>query len=215
MTEDELDQAFFDLADCGEYDRILSQMRTRWSGIAREEVRHFVQDACEEVVRRIKAGQAVTNLPGLIRTIADRLLGKYWEELLEAKDAQRAMDRLAAQGVLWRHDEEAVERIQRTADYVRTLVPKLDNENWRRTIYAILEATSEGRQADNKTLAEFLGAKPDTVGKWKERAIARLVLIVREEGHDSLEAVLNPPTPTTDDQDDYDEYEEDEEFDDD
>jgi hypothetical protein len=215
MTEDELDQAFFDLADCGEYDRILSQMRTKWSGIAREEVRHFVQDASEEVVRRIKAGQAVTNLPGLIRTIADRLLGKYWEELRAAKDAQRAMDRLAAQGVLWRHDEKAVERIQRTADYVRTLVPKLDNENWRRTIYAILEATSEGRQADNKTLAELLGAKPDTVGKWKERAIARLVVIVREEGHESLETVLNPPSPTTDDQDDYDEYEDDEEFDDD
>lgn len=214
MTEDELDQAFLDLADCGEYDRILSQLRTKWSGIAREEVRHFVQDASEEVVRRVKAGQAVTNLPGLIRTIADRLLGKYWEELREAKDAQRAMDRLAAQGVLWRHDEEAVERIQRTADYVRTLVPKLDNENWRRTIYAVLEATSEGRQADNKTLAELLGAKPDTVGKWKERAIARLVVIVREEGHESLEAVLNPPSPTPDEHDD-DEYEDDEEFDDD
>lgn len=215
MTEDELDQAFFDLADGGEYDRILSQMRTKWSGIAREEVRHFVQDASEEVVRRIKAGQTVTNLPGLIRTIADRLLGKYWEELRAAKDAQRAMDRLAAQGVLWRHDEKAVERIQRTADYVRTLVPKLDNENWRRTIYAILEATSEGRQADNMTLAELLGAKPDTVGKWKERAIARLVVIVREEGHESLEAVLDPPSPTTDDQADYDESEDDEEFDDD
>ncbi len=116
MTDDELDQAFYDLTESREYDKILRQMRAKWDGIPREEVLHFIQDASEEVVRRVKAGQSVTNLPGLIRTIADRLLGKYWNELQDAKDAQRAMDRLAARGVLWRHDEEAVDRIQRAAD---------------------------------------------------------------------------------------------------
>lgn len=213
MTDDELDQAFYRLTGSGEYDKILRQMRAKWDGIPREEVLHFIQDASEEVVRRVKAGQSVTNLPGLIRTIADRLLGKYWKELQDAKDAYGAMDRLAARGVLWRHDAEAIERIHRAARYVHALVPKLDNENWRRTIYAILDATTEGRQADNKALAELLGAKPDTIGKWKERAIARLASIVREEGYDSFEAVLNPPIPTTHEDDD-DEYEY-EEFDDD
>lgn len=214
MTDDELDQAFYDLTQGGDYDKILRQMRAKWDGIPREEVLHFIQDASEEVVRRVKAGQSVINLPGLIRTVADRLLGKYWSELQDAKDARRAMDRLAARGVLWRHDEEAVERIQRAADYVRRLVPKLDNENWRRTIYAILDATTEGRQADNKALAELLDAKPDTIGKWKERAIARLAVIVREEGYESLEAVLNPPISTTDEYGEN-EFEDDKEFGDD
>lgn len=192
MTDDELDHEFVRLAETGEYDKLLRQMRAKWSGIPRDEVRHFIQDACAEVVRRAKDGQRINNLPGLLRTIADRSLGRYWEELQDTKDAQRAMDRLAAHGLLWRHDEEAVARVKRAADYVRTLVPKLDNENWRRTIYAILDAASEGRQAENKDLADVLDAKPDTVGKWKERAVGRLTGLLREQGYDSIDSLLLP-----------------------
>lgn len=212
MTDDELDQAFLDLAGTGEYDKLLGQMRTKWSGVPREEVRHFIQEACEEVVRRAKAGQKITNLPGLIRTVSDRMLGKYWNELQEARDVEKAMSRLATYGLLWQHDEETVIRVRRAADYVRTLVPKLDNDNWRRTILAMLDAAVEGQQAENKDLAEVLGAKPDTVGKWKERAISRLAVILREEGYDSLDALLNPPTAAddeVDDQTDDEEYEDD------
>ncbi|MEU1958467.1 hypothetical protein [Nocardia sp. NPDC019304] len=196
MTDDELDQEFYDLAESGEYDRILRQMRFKWSRVPREEVCHFVQDASEEVVRRVKAGQSVTNLPGLIRTIADRLLAKYWADLERAEEAQQTIGRLAAHGVLWRHDEETVERIQRTADYLRTLVHKLDNENHQRVINAILDATADGRQAENKDLADVLGCKADTAGKWKERAIVRLATIVRDEGYGPLELSLTPATET-------------------
>lgn len=209
MNDDELDQAFLDLAE-GEYDRLLAQMRTKWSGVPREDVRHFIQEACEEVVRRVKAGGTITNLPGMIRTIADRALGKYWAELQESHDVERAMGRLASYGLLWRHDEETVTRVQRAAAYVRSLVPKLDNENWQRTIVAILDAAVEGRQAENKDLGEVLGAKPDTVGKWKERAIRRLVAILREEGYESLEALLAPP-PKDEDDDPYEEESDDDE----
>lgn len=214
MTDDELDQAFLDLAESGEYDKLLRQMRAKWSRIDREEVLQFIQEACAEVVHRVREGQEVTNLPGLIRRIADRALSKYWEELQETRDAQAAMDRLASQGLLWRHDEEAVARVQRAADFVRTLVPRLDNQNWQRTIYAILDAAVEGRQADNKDLAEVLDAKPDTVGKWKERAAGRLAAILREEGYDSLETLLSPPSPTDEDDSD-DEDTDDEEYEDD
>lgn len=213
MTDDELDRAFLHLAESGEYDRLLRQMRTKWSRIPRDEVLHFIQDACGEVVLRAKEGQTITNLPGLLRTIADRALGKYWDELQDTKDAQRAMQRLADHGLLWRHDEEAVAGVRRAADYVRTLLPKLDNENWRRTINAILDAATEGRQADNKDLAEVLDAKADTVGKWKERAIRRLATLLREEGHDSLDSLLLPPV-IDDDEESREFEEEDEEYDD-
>lgn len=210
MTDDELDQAFLDLAESGEYDKLLRQMRSKWSRIPRGEVRHFIQEACEEVVRRAKDGQNITNLPGLMRTIADRALSKYWDELQGTRDAQDAIDRLAFQGLLWRHDEEAVARVQRAADFVRSLVPRLDNQNWQRTIYAILGAAVEGRQAENKDLAEVLGAKPDTVGKWKERAAARLAVILRAEGYDSLETLLHPPSPTDEDDSDDEDFDDEE-----
>lgn len=210
MTGGELDQAFFDLAESGEYDKLLRQMRAKWSRIPRDEVRHFIQEACEEIVRRAKAGQNITNLPGLMRTIADRALSKYWDELTETRDAEAAMERFASQGLLWRHDEEAVEGVQRAADFVRSLVPRLDNQNWQRTIYAILDAAVEGSQAENKDLAGVLGAKPDTVGKWKERAAGRLAAILREEGYDSLETLLSPPS-LIDEEDEFDNEDPDEE----
>lgn len=213
MTDDELDQAFLDLAESGEYDKLLRQMRAKWGRIPRGEVRHFIQEACEEVVRRAKNGQNITNLPGLMRTIADRALGKYWDELQETQDAQHAMERLASHGLLWRHDEEAVARVHRAADFVRSFVPRLDNQNWQRTINAILDAATEGRQVENKDLAEVLGAKPDTVGKWKERAIGRLAVILREEGYESLETLLNPPAPDNPKDDSNGEDPDDEEYD--
>lgn len=210
MSEDELEQAYFDLVQDGDYDRLLSQLHSKWPRVPREDVCQFIQDASEEVVRRVKAGQSVTNLAGLIRTIADRLLRKYWDELQETRDAVEAMKRLAAHGALYRHDEESVARIQRAVEYVRSLLPKLDNENWQRTIEAMLDATVDGRQVENKDLAQLMGAKPDTVGKWKERAIARLALIVREEGYDSLQTVLHPLTPARDEHEFEDEeYEDD------
>lgn len=216
MTDGELDKAFIDLAESGEYDKLLRQMRAKWSRIPRDEVRHFIQEACEEVVRRSKNGQNVTNLPGLMRTIADRAMSKYWDELTETRDAAAAMERLANHGLLWRHDEEAVARVQRAAYFVRSLVSRLDNQNWQRTIYAILDAAVEGRQAENKDLAEVLGAKPDTVAKWKERAAGRLAAILREEGYDSLETLLSLPSPIDDEDDDLDdEYLDDEEYEDD
>lgn len=214
MTEDDLQQAFFVLTEKGEFDRLLSQMRTKWNSIPREEVRQCIQDASEEVVRRAKTGQSVTNFGGLLRTITDRMLGKLWNEMRDARDAQAAMERLAAQGVLWRHDSESIDRIKRAADYVRSLLPKLDNLNWQRTIGAILDATVEGRQAENKDLATVLDAKPDTVGKWKERASARLAEIVRQEGYGSLDVLLNSPAVENEEEDDED-HDYDEELEDD
>lgn len=212
MTYDELEQAFIHLVETKEYDKILQQLTYKWDGsVDREDVIQFVQDASAEVVRRVKAGGAVTNLAGLIRTIATRNISKYCDELEQARDAHQAMERLAAQGALWRHDEEHQAGLQRAAEYVRGLLPKLDNDSHRRTIAAILDAATEGRQAENKDLAEVLGAKADTVGKWKQRAIDRLAEIVRDEGYGSLGAAIFPPVPDVNEvEDDFDDFEEEE-----
>lgn len=195
VTEEELEAAFIELIENRGFDRILGVLRAQWERVPRETILNIVHDAATEVVRRHRDGQVITNVPGLITTIARRALGKDWAAVQEAETAQSAIELQVMYPEVWRHDEERVARMQRAAAYVRTLVPKLDNENHRRTIYALLDAAEEGRQMQNKDLAELLGCSPDTAGKWKERAPERLLPILREAGFDTFDQLLARPEP--------------------
>lgn len=198
MTEDSLEAAFFELIEDGGLDRILRRLRMQWERIHRETILNVIRDAATEVVRRHREGQVVTNVPGLVTTIASRTLGKVWAAMQEAEAAQSAVELQTLYPEVWQHDEERVVKVKRAAAFVRTLVPNLDNENHRRTIYALLDAAEEGRQLQNKDLAERLGCSPDTAGKWKERAPARLLPILRDAGFDTLDQLLTRFEPSDD-----------------
>jgi hypothetical protein len=190
VTEDELEAAFLELVEKRGFDRILGLLRTQWERVPRETILNVVHDAATEVVRRHRDGQVVTNVPGLVTTIARRTLSKVWATMQEAEEAEAAVELQTKYPEVWQHDEERVVQVKRAAAFVRTLVPKLDNENHRRTIYAILDAAEEGRQLQNKDLAEQLGCAADTAGKWKERAPERLLPILREAGFETLDDLL-------------------------
>jgi hypothetical protein len=211
VTNDELDKAFLALVEGGELDRILRQLRNKWDGVPRETVLNAVRDAASEVVRRAKSGQTIANLPGLIRTIAHRQLIRGWEDIEAADRAQGAIELQATHPEIWRHDETRVAKIERAADYVRTLVPKIESENYRATLYAMLDAAEEGDQLQPKQLAEQMACSPNTASKWMERAPLRLLPVMEDAGYTSFEELLNMPTPQHADDD----TDQDEELDDD
>lgn len=200
MTKDELDAAFLGLVESGEFDRILRNLRNAWDRVPRETVLDVVQEAATEVVRRHQDGQIFTNLAGLITTIARRNLIKVWEVIQEAEDVQSALKLRAKYPDAWRHDEERAERIERAAGFVRTLLPGLDNENYRLTLSAILDAAQQGKQLMPKDLAEQLDCSPNTASKWMERAPQRLLPVLTEAGFDTLDGLLNT-LPLQDDHD--------------
>jgi hypothetical protein len=78
VTPEELEAEFVRLAGEGELDKIQRILRSRRDQVPRDVVAEIVQDACLEVVRRQQAGGRITNLAGLIMTIASRALEKTW-----------------------------------------------------------------------------------------------------------------------------------------
>jgi DNA-directed RNA polymerase specialized sigma24 family protein len=201
MTDDELNKAFLALVEGGELDRILRQLRNKWDRTPREVVLNAVRDAAAEVVQRAKSGQAITNVAGLVRTIADRQLIKLWRAAQDVKDANGALELQANYPEVWQHDERRITQIKTAAAYVRTLIPKVDSESYRDTLTAMLDAAEQGRQLQPKDLGDQMGCSPNTASKRMERAPQRLLPILQEAGFDSLNALLNLPSPQDDETD--------------
>lgn len=219
MTDDELEQEFVRLAETGEVDRILRGLRNRYDRVPRDVVLEVYRDATVEVVRRHRRGQTITNLAGLLTTIAKRRLQDVWEAIQEAEMTQSLFELRARHPDVWEHDEEQVTRVERAARFVRSLVPGLDNENYRRTLVTLLDAAQAGIQLENKELADVLGCTPNTAGMWKLRAYQRLRRLLEEAGIVTWEDLIDL-LPLPDDADDEaaqsspdDEDEEDEETD--
>lgn len=190
MTDDELDQEFLRLAETGEADRILRGLRNRYDRVPRDVVLEVYRDATVEAVRRHKRGQTITNLAGLLTTIAKRRLQEVWEAIQEAEATQSLFELRARHPDVWEHDEEHVARVERAARFVRSLVPDLDNENYRRTLVTLLDAAQAGMQLENKELADVLGCAPNTAGMWKFRAFQRLRRLLEETGIVTWEHLL-------------------------
>lgn len=203
MNDDELDQAFLTLTASGELDRIFRQLRNAWYGsLAREVVREALGDAMAEVVRLHQDGVQITNLPGLIQTVSRRRLSKIWEAT-QREDS--ALEQLAGSLEAEKEDPERTTKVKRAAAHVRTLVPKLDNKNYQLTINAMLDAAEDRRQLTPQQLATAAGCTPNTASKWMERAPQRLLSILKDEGFDSLDSLLNvPPTNHDIDDEEYD-----------
>lgn len=200
VSEDDLNAAFLRLVEGGEFDRILRTLRNQWDRVPRETILNTVRDAATEVVRRHHDGQTIDNVAALVTTIARRKLIKIWEAIQEGKAAESALELRAKYPDGWQHDEERIVKVKRAADYVRTLIPKVDNEKYRRTLYEMLDAAEQGRQLMPKDLAEKLGCSPNTASKQMERAPARLLPILKEAGFDSLDALLEMPSQADDDE---------------
>lgn len=205
MSDDDLNAAFLELVEGGGFDRILRTLRTQWDRMPRETILNAVRDAATEVVRRHRDGQKTDNVPALITTIARRMLIKIWSDVQDGESAESALKLQAEYPEVWQHDEERIAKIKRAAGYVRSLVPRVDNENYRRTLHEMLDAAEQGRQLMPKDLAEKLGCTPNTASKQLERAPVRLLPIMREEGFDSMDALLDMHTHFADAEDSEDE----------
>jgi DNA-directed RNA polymerase specialized sigma24 family protein len=203
VTDDELDKAFLNLTETGELDKIFAQLRTAWDGLPREVVREALGDAMAEVVRQQRVGVNITNLPGLLQTVARRRLSKIWEA---TKRDDAALDQLAGSLRAEAFDPERADKARRAVDYVRTLIPKVDNENYQRTLIEMLDAVVARRQLTPKDLAQTLGCTANTASKWLVRAPDRLLVVLQEAGYDTLDSLLNLPPLDDDGELDDDEY---------
>lgn len=214
MTDKELDKAFLQLVESGEFDRILRHLRSRWDRVPREVVLEALQDASEEVVKRQQAGGTITNLAGLLTTIARRRLGAIWEEMQREREAREVLVARAGHPGVWGHDEDYAAKIERAAAYIRTLAARIDSENHRRTVLTIIDAAAEGIQLENKDLGEILGCIPNTAGMWKLRGFQRVRVLLETEGVMSWEDIIEMIPLPEDDETDEDNESEDEEDDD-
>jgi DNA-directed RNA polymerase specialized sigma24 family protein len=202
MTDDELEQEFLRLAETGEVDRILRGLRNRYDRVPRDVVLEIYSDATVAVVQRHKRRQNITNLAGLLTTIAKRRLQEVWEAMQQAEATQSLFELRVQHPDVWEHDEERAAKVERAAGFIRDLVPRLDNENYRRTLVTLLDAAQAGMQLENKELADVLGCAPNTAGMWKLRAYQRLRRLLEEAGIVSWEHLLDL-LPLPDDADDY------------
>ncbi|OMB94509.1 hypothetical protein [Mycobacterium colombiense] len=198
MSEEDLNAAFLELVEGGGFDRILRTLRNQWDRVPRETILNAVRDAATDVVRRHRDGQAIDNVAALVTTIARRKLIKIWDSIQEGRAAGSALELQVKHPEAWQHDEERIVRVKRAADYVRTLVPQVDNERYRRTLYEMLDAAEQGRQLMPKELAEILDCSPNTASKQMERAPARLLPILKEAGFNTVGALLQIPPQATD-----------------
>jgi DNA-directed RNA polymerase specialized sigma24 family protein len=210
VTDDELDRAFLVLAETGEDDRILRGLRTRYSRLPRAVVVEAYKDATVEVVRRHKRGQTITNLAGLLTTIARRKLAVVWRAAQEEEEAQQLLRLQVQHPEAWEHDEDRQAKVERAARFVRNLLPRLDNGNYRRTLATMLDAAQAGMQLENKELGDILGCSPNTAGMWKLRSFQRLRPLLEETGIVTLEDLLEMyPLPEDDEDDEYEETDDD------
>jgi hypothetical protein len=207
VTDDNVTTTFLKLVESGEFDRILRTLRNQWDRVPRETILDVVQDAAIDVGHRLSDGQAIGNVAALVTTVARRKLIKVWETIQNGKGAVSALELRAKYPAAWQHDEERIVKVKRAANYVRTLIPKVDNEKYRRTLYEMLDAAEQGRQLMPKDLAEKLECSANTASKQMERAPARLLPILKEAGFDTLDALLEIPSQTGDDEHSDDEKE--------
>lgn len=213
MTDDELEREFLRLAETGEVDRILRGLRNRYDRVPRDVVVDVYRDATVDVVRRHKRGQTITNLAGLLTTIAQRKLQAVWRAIQDAEESKSLLELRARHAEAFEHDEEREAKVERAAHFIRGLVPRLDNENYRRTLVTLLDAAQAGIQLENKELADILGCAPNTAGMWKLRAFQRLRPLLEEAGIVAWEQLVDM-LPLPEDEDDYDDATDDEETED-
>ncbi len=171
MTEEELEAAFTRLFESGEADKILSRLRSKFSGLPRDDVIEMFQEACLEVVQRRHAGQDTSNVAGLVHTIARNKLTDASRTRFSTQDAD--FDQLPLRGT-WQHDEEYQSKIERATKYVRDIVESWDSHNHRRTMLLMLDAAVDGILLQPKEMDELLGCARGTSGVWKSRALDRL-----------------------------------------
>lgn len=213
MTDDELDEEFLRLAETGEVDRILRGLRNRYTRVPRDVVVEVYRDATVDAVLRHKRGQAITNLAGLLTTIAQRKLRAVWLAMQEAEEGQPLLELRVQHLEAFGHDEEHASKVERAARFVRDLVPRLNNENYRRTLVTLLDAAQGGIQLENKELGDILGCAPNTAAMWKLRAYQRLRPLLQEAGIVTWEQLVDI-LPLPEDEDDYADATHDEETDD-
>ena len=206
MTDDELEREFLGLAETGEVDRILRGLRNRYDRVPRDVVVDVYRDATVDVVRRHKRGQTITNLAGLLTTIAQRKLRAVWRAIQDAEESKSLLGLRTRHAEAFEHDEEHEAKVERAAQFVRGLVPRLDNENYRRTLVTLLDAAQAGIQLENKELADILGCAPNTAGMWKLRAFQRLRPLLEEAGIVAWEQLVDM-LPLPEDEGDYDDEE--------
>jgi hypothetical protein len=174
----------------------------------RDIVREVYQQACTDVVEMALNDYKITSLAGLITRIAQRYQSEVWIKMavLDGSDSLDASDVLGPNG--WKHDEEHMARVERGAAYVRSIAPRIDSENHRRTLLTIIDAAKEGIQLENKELAEILGCIPNTAGMWKLRAFQRARVLLEEDGVMSWEDITEMLPLPGDEDPEYDESDE-------
>lgn len=182
MTRDELEAEFLRLAGIGELDKIQRILRSRRDGVPREVVREVVQEACLAVVQRQQDGGRITNVAGLIMTIADRLLTDTWDEMMKGYEVDAAFVRRQRGVGDWRHDEQWQARIERGVEYVFKAVANWPADNHRRTMMAMIDAATDGVQLRPTDLDHILGCAPGTGRVWRDRAFDRLRVQIEKDG---------------------------------
>lgn len=203
MTPDELEAEFVRLAAVGELDKIQRILRSRRDKVPREVVREIVQEACLEVVRRQQAGGRITNVAGLLMTIAGRLLEKAWQQMQDGFEVDAAFARREREGGDWRHDDEWQTRIERATEYIYRVVANWPADNLRRTLLTIIDAAAEGMQLEPRDLDAQLGCARGTGRVWRDRALDRLRVQLERDGI-SWEEVTGPLPGLADHDDDLD-----------
>lgn len=182
VTPEDLEAEFFRLTEVGEFDKIQRVLRARRDKVPREIVREIVQEACLEVVRRQQNNGRITNVAGLVMTIAGRLLERTWQRMLAAHDLDAALARRQCEGGPWRHDDEWHSQIERAVKYVTRVVDSWPADNLRRTLMLIIDSAAEGVQLEARDLDALLGCARGTGRVWRDRAFDRLRVQLEKDG---------------------------------
>ena len=182
MTPEALEAEFIRLTEVGELDKIQRVLRARRDKVPHEVTREIVQEACLEVVRRQQTGGRITNVAGLVMTIAGRLHEKAWREMLDGFEVDAAFARRQRDGGVWSHDDEWHARIERAVEYVSKIVAGWPNDNHRRTLMVIIDAAVAGEQLEARDLDVVLGCARGTGRVWRDRALDRLRAQLEKDG---------------------------------
>jgi hypothetical protein len=182
VTHEELEAEFIRLTETGEFDKILRILRSRRDRVPREVAAEIVQEACFEVIRRQQDGGRITNVAGLVMTIAGRKLEKAWQQMVAGFEVDAAFARREHEVGEWRHDEEWQARVDRAVDYVFKAVANWPNDNYRRTLLTIIDAAIEGVQLEARDLDNLLGCARGTGRVWRDRAYDRLRAQLEKDG---------------------------------
>lgn len=182
MTPEELELEFVTLAQSGELDKIQMYLRARRDKVPREVVREIVQEACLEVVRRQQDGGRITNVAGLITTIARRQQDKVWKEMLEGAEIDSALARREAEGGEWCHDDQWQAKVERATEYIFKVVAGWPTDNLRRTLLTIIDAAAQGVQLESRDLDRVLECAHGTGRVWRDRAFDRLRVQLEKDG---------------------------------